>query len=84
MSGPNDQTMAEPSNPVSNGFNRLINQGMDLFGYNTRRRDPHEDNSFYRDNAQFYAGLDHAGQRSAFGSIRTGSSDQLRRTPRSR
>ncbi len=56
MSGPNDQTMAEPSNPVSNGFNRLINQGMDLFGYNTRRRDPHEDNSFYRDNAQYMPG----------------------------
>ncbi len=56
MSGPNDQAMAEPSNPVSNGINWVVNQGMDLLGYNTRRRDPSEDNPFYRDNAQFMPG----------------------------
>ena len=55
-SGPNDQAMAEPSNPVSNGINWVVNQGMDLLGYNTRRRDPSEDNPFYRDNAQFMPG----------------------------
>ena len=56
MSGPNDQAMAEPSNPVSNGINWVVNQGMDLLGYNTRRRDPSEDNPFYRDNAQYMPG----------------------------
>lgn len=29
---------------------------MDSLGYNTRRRDPSEDNSFYRDNAQYMPG----------------------------
>jgi hypothetical protein len=56
MSGPNDQAMAETTNPISNGVNWAVNQGMDLLGYNTRRRDPSEDNSFYRDNAQYMPG----------------------------
>ena len=52
MSGPNDQAMAETTKPISNGVNWVVNQGMDSLGYNTRRRDPSEDNSFYRDIAQ--------------------------------
>ncbi len=56
MSGPNDQAMAETTNPVSNGVNWVVNQGMDLLGYNTRRRDPSQDNPFYRDNAQYMPG----------------------------
>ncbi len=56
MSGPNDQAMAEPTKPISNGVNWAVNQSMDSLGYNTRRRDPSEDNSFYRDNAQYMPG----------------------------
>lgn len=56
MSGENDAAMREPSNPISNGFNAVVNWGMDQLGYNTRRRAPGEDNPFYRDNAQYMPG----------------------------
>jgi hypothetical protein len=52
MSGPNDTVMAEPSNPISNGINWVVNHGMDMLGYDTRRRAPDQDNSFYREHAQ--------------------------------
>lgn len=56
MSGPNDQAMAEPTNRASDGVNWAVNKGMDLVGYNTRRRPPEQDNPFYRDHAQYMPG----------------------------
>lgn len=56
MSGPNDLAMQGPRNSVSDGFNSLVNRGMDQLGYNTRHRKPEEDNPFYRDQAQYMPG----------------------------
>jgi hypothetical protein len=56
--GVNDATMSPKHNLLSNGFNYLVTEGMDMLGYDTRRRGAREDNDFYRDYAQFMPGYD--------------------------
>lgn len=55
---PNDTVMAPKSNPVSDGINWLVTEGMDLLGYDTRARPAAEDNDFYRNYAQYMPGYD--------------------------
>lgn len=48
--------MQGPKNTVSDGFNTLVNRGMDRLGYDTRHRKAEEENPFYRDHAQYMPG----------------------------
>ncbi len=57
-SHPNDTVMTPPSNGVSDGINWAVTEGMDLLGYDTRRRPQSEDNDFYRNYAQYMPGYD--------------------------
>ncbi len=59
--GPNDSTMAQKTNPVSDAINDVVNSGMSGLGWDTTRRTGADDNDFYRDNAQYMPGWDMGG-----------------------
>lgn len=54
--GVNDGVMAPKHNAVSDGFNWLVHNGMDMLGYDTRERTGVDNNDFYRDYAQYMPG----------------------------
>ncbi len=56
--GVNDAAMAPQHNWWSDSFNSVVTSGMDMLGYDTRRRSQAEDNDFYRDYAQYMPGYD--------------------------
>ena len=51
-----DTTMAPKDNWFSRGLNSVIDWGLEGLGYDGDRRDPSEENDFYRDNAQYMPG----------------------------
>jgi len=57
-SHPNDSVMAPKHNAVSDGFNYLVENGMDLLGYDTRERTGTDNNDFYRNYGRYMPGYD--------------------------